>query len=74
MDKGILGAYKQFLNSPAGLDLIKRLVSTEAKYQMEGMKAAGLEEKGLAMAKIEATYAIRTMLDDLANGSKPTGS
>lgn len=70
MDDSLKGAYKHFLNDPAGRDLIKRLITTEAKYQMEGMKAKTLEEKGLAMAKIEATYSIRTMLDDLAQ-SKP---
>lgn len=68
MDDTLKNAYKHFLTSPAGEDLIRRLVTTEAKYQMEGMKATTLEGKGLAMSKIEATYAIRTMLDDL---SKP---
>ena len=68
MDEGILGQYHTFLKSGAGQDLINRLKITEAKYQMEGMKATTIESKGLSMAKIEATYALRTMLDDL---SKP---
>lgn len=68
MDKGLLGQYQRFLTSGAGKDLIDRLKVTEAKYQMEGMKATTIELKGMSMAKIEATYAIRTMLDDL---SKP---
>lgn len=68
MDEVTKNSYKNFLKSQGGLDLFRRLVSTEAKYQMEGMNAVTLEAKGLAMAKIEATYAIRTMLDDL---SKP---
>lgn len=71
MDDTIKNGYKNFLKSPAGEDLIKRLISTEAKHQMEGMRASGLEEKGLAMAKIGAIYDIRTMLDDL---SKPAPS
>lgn len=71
MDESLKSAYRSFLASPSGQDLIKRLISTEAKYQMEGMKASTLEEKGLAMAKIGATYEIRTMLDDL---SKPASS
>lgn len=71
MDDTVKNGYKNFLMSPAGEDLVKRLISTEAKYQMEGMKAAGLEEKGLAMAKIEAIYEIRTMVQDL---SKPVPS
>lgn len=70
MDKGTQGQYVQFLKSGAGVDLIDRLRTTEAKYMMEGMKATTLEEKGLAMAKMEATYAIRTMLDDLAKPVK----
>lgn len=65
MDDTVQNGYKNFLKSPAGVDLVRRLVSTEAKYQMEGMKSLTLEGKGLSMAKIEATYAIRTMLDDL---------
>lgn len=68
MDEGVKGQYKLFLDGIAGKDLIDRLKITEAKYQMEGMKATTIESKGLSMAKIEATYAIRTMLDDL---SKP---
>lgn len=71
MDETVKNGYKNFLNSPAGEDLVNRLKLTEAKYQMEGMKAETLEEKGLAMAKIGASYEIRTMLDDL---SKPTPS
>lgn len=71
MDKGIQGQYITFLGSGAGQDLIERLKVTEAKYQMEGMKASSIELKGMSMAKIEATYAIRTMLDDL---SKPVQS
>lgn len=71
MDKGLLGQYHIFLTNAAGKDLIDRLKVTEAKYQMEGMKATTIELKGMSMAKIEATYAIRTMLDDL---SKPPQS
>jgi hypothetical protein len=74
MDDTIKHGYEHFLAEPAGQDLLKRLVTTEAKYQMEGMKATTLEEKGIAMSKIEATYAIRTMLQDLATpkpASKP---
>jgi hypothetical protein len=71
MDKGLLAQYHAFLTNPAGNDLIDRLKITEAKYQMEGMQAATIELKGMSMAKIEATYAIRTMLDDL---SKPVQS
>lgn len=71
MDEATKNAYKNFLKGPGGVDLFRRLVSTEAKYQMEGIKAQTLEGKGIAMTKIEATYAIRTMLDDL---SKPTPS
>lgn len=66
MDKGLQSAYKLFLESPAGVDLVNRLITTEAKYQMEGMKGKTLEEKGLSMAEIGATYAIRTMLQDLS--------
>lgn len=44
---------------------------SEANYQMQGMKATTLESKGIAMAKIEAVYNIRTMLADL---SKPVQS
>lgn len=71
MDEGVLGEYKVFLRSGAGQDLIARIKTTEAKYQMEGMKASTMEGKALSMAKMEATYAIRTMLDDL---SKPAQS
>lgn len=71
MDETLKNGYRSFLNSPAGLDLVNRLKLAEAKYQMEGMKAKTLEEKGLAMAKIGASYEIRTMLDDL---SKPASS
>lgn len=67
MDETIRSGYKSFLSTPAGQDLFARLVSNEANYQMQGMKAKTLEEKGLAMAKIEAIYTIRTMLTDLAN-------
>jgi len=68
MDETIINGYRNFFKTPAGEDLIKRFISTEAKYQMEGMKANTLEEKGLAMAKIGATYNLRTMMQDL---SKP---
>ena len=77
MDETIRSDYKHFLNGPGGADLIKRLITTEAKHQMEGMKAATLEGKGLAMAKIEAVYELRTMLQDLAASqpvSKPVQS
>lgn len=67
MDKGILGQYKVFLASRAGQDLIARLKTTEAKYMMEGMKASTMEGKALSMAKMEALYSVRTMIDDLAN-------
>lgn len=70
MDKGIGGQYIQFLKSGAGVDLINRLKSTEATYMMEGMKATDIESKGIAMAKMETVYRLRTMLDDLAKPSK----
>lgn len=70
MDEGLLGQYKLFFRKGAGLDLIARLKTTEAKYMMEGMKATTMEGKALSMAKMEATYAIRTMLDDLAAPKK----
>lgn len=70
MDKGVRAQYIGFLRGNAGIDLINRLKTTEAKYMMEGMKGISVEEKGLAMAKMEATYKIRTMLDDLAKPSK----
>lgn len=70
MDKAVQGQYVIFLKSVAGIDLIDRLKLTEAKYQMEGMKASSIELKGISMAKIEATYAIRTMLDDLSKPAK----
>lgn len=70
MDKGLRGQYITFLGSPAGQDLIERLRLTEAKYQMEGMKASTIELKGMSMAKMEAMYAIRTMLDDLSKPAK----
>ena len=66
MDEAVLSAYKQFLPSAGGIDLINRLKTTEAKYMMEGMKSTTMEGKALSMAKMEATYSIRTMLDDLA--------
>lgn len=71
MDKGLQGQYITFLGSGAGIDLIDRLKSTEANFMMQGMKANNMEGKALAMAKMEATYSIRTMLDDL---SKPASS
>lgn len=71
MDRGVQGQYVQFLKTAAGKDLIDRLKATEAKYMMEGMKAPDLEQKGLAMERMHATYMIRTMLDDL---SKPVQS
>lgn len=76
MEDSVKHAYKEFLQGIGGADLIRRLISTEARYQMEGMKASSLEEKGLAMAKIGATYEIRTMLNDLSNpaSSQPVGS
>lgn len=67
MDEGTKGQYAQFFKSSAGQDLIKRFITTEAKYQMEGMKGKSLEEKGIAMAKIEAVYSLRTMLEDLSS-------
>lgn len=66
MDEGVLGQYKEFLRSAAGIDLIDRLKSTEATFMMSGMKTNNMEGKALAMAKMEATYSIRTMLDDIA--------
>lgn len=68
MDKGIKGQYVIFLKSGAGIDLIDRLRMTEAKYMMQGMKAETMEQKAIAMTKMQAIYNIRTMLDDL---SKP---
>lgn len=70
MDKGILGQYHVFLRSAAGIDLVERLKTTEAKYMMEGMKSSTMEAKALSMAKMEATYSIRTMLDDLSKPAK----
>ena len=72
MDKGVQGQYIQFLKSGAGVDLINRLKSTEATYMMEGMKADTIEAKGIAMAKMETVYRIRTMLDDLSTPPKPS--
>lgn len=71
MPEGLKGEYEHFLRSNAGIDLINRIKVTEAKYQMEGMKASSIELKGISMAKIEVAYSIRTMLDDLAKPSKP---
>lgn len=61
----IYGAYRVFLASGAGKDLVDRLKMTEAKYMMEGMKATTVEQKGLAMERMHTVYLIRTMLDDL---------
>jgi hypothetical protein len=71
MDKGVQGQYVQFLKSGAGQDLIDRLKSTEATYMMQGMKAETMEQKAIAMTKMQTVYNIRTMLDDL---SKPAQS
>lgn len=71
MDKGVQGQYVQFLKSGAGIDLIDRLKSTEATYMMQGMKAETMEQKAIAMTKMQTVYNIRTMLDDL---SKPVQS
>lgn len=60
------GAYRVFLTTAAGKDLVERLKMTEAKYMMEGMKATTVEQKGLAMERMHAIYLVRTMLDDLA--------
>lgn len=68
MDKGIQGQYITFLGSGAGQDLIDRLKGTEATYMMQGMKAETMEQKAIAMTKMQTVYNIRTMLDDL---SKP---
>lgn len=65
MDDVVRNAYKNFLNGPGGADLFERLKTTEAMYQMEGMKSTTIEGKGIAMAKIGVSYQIRTMLDDL---------
>lgn len=70
MDEAVKNGYKSFLLSPAGLDLVKRLISTEAKFQMEGMKSPTMEGKAIAMAKIEAIYEIRTMIQDLSKPAK----
>lgn len=71
MDKGLQGQYVTFLGSGAGHDLINRLKSTEATYMMQGMKAETMEQKAIAMTKMQTVYNIRTMLDDL---SKPVQS
>jgi hypothetical protein len=71
MDKGVQGQYVQFLKSGAGQDLINRLKSTEATYMMQGMKAETMEQKAIAMTKMQTVYNVRTMLDDL---SKPIQS
>lgn len=71
MDEGVKGEYLLFFKTGAGRDLIDRLKSTEANFMMQGMKSGTIEGKGIAMAKMEATYAIRTMLDDLAAPPKP---
>lgn len=79
MDEGVQGQYLEFFRTNAGKDLIDRLRSTEANFMMQGMKSSTIEGKGIAMAKMEATYAIRTMLDDLAKppapkAAKPSGT
>lgn len=66
VDDALFGAYRAFLQTAAGVDLIDRLKTTEAKYMMEGMKASTVEQKGLAMERMHTVYLIRTMLDDLA--------
>lgn len=66
MDEVALSAYKQFLRSAGGVDLIARLKMIEAKYMMEGMKASTMEGKAISLSKMQACYEIRTMLDDLA--------
>ena len=66
MDEAALSAYKQFLPSAGGVDLLNRLKMTEAKYMMEGMKSATMEGKAISLSKMQACYDIRTMLDDLA--------
>lgn len=74
MDEGILGQYKQFFRTGAGQDLVDRLKTTEAKYLMEGMQAIrskNTEAAALSMAQAEATNAIRTMVEDLAQPLRP---
>lgn len=71
MDEGVKGQYVQFFRTNAGQDLIDRFKTTEAKYMMEAMQATSMESKAMLMAKMEASYAMRTMMDDLATPEKP---
>lgn len=70
-ERAVYAGYRAFFKTATGQDLINRLKLTEANRMMQGMKSSTLEGKGIAMAKMEQVYEIRTMLDDL---SKPPQS
>lgn len=63
------GDYKRFLDSPAGKDLLTRLIGLETQYRAASaqLKATG-EQKLTSIDKMNTIYEVRTLLDDL---SKP---
>jgi hypothetical protein len=63
------GAYKQFLISEAGKDLLLRIVTYEAALQTENYAPGTSNEKKVSNTdKMAGLYWVRTQLDDL---SKP---
>lgn len=68
---GIRAAYKQFLDSPGGQDLMRYLVSIELACQAQGKRVETAELKAFEMVKIGLLYDIRTYIDNM---SKPAPS
>lgn len=77
MDDTTRHAWREFMLGPGGKDLLGRFIANETMYQVEGIKAPGVEGKALAMAKIEAIYRFRMGILDIVeskSGSKSVPS
>lgn len=73
MDEATIHAWKEFMVGPGGADLMKRLSENEVSYTAEGMKANTIDQKALAMAKLEAIYRLRSGIQDIV-APKPAKS
>jgi hypothetical protein len=60
------GAYRVFLNSEAGKDLVKHAAYLEKAYVLQAIKAETSEEKAHAVCKMEGLVTLRDYIVRMA--------
>lgn len=62
--------YKDFVEGEAGRNYLEWFTALEVSTQLEGYRAKTVDEKALAMAKLEGLYLARTHLVEMSQPKK----